>query len=61
VIVRWAVAAELVLVQLLPVKAATSNQWLPVVSDGLVHDVPTTPVATEEKPVDDEVVDSKIV
>jgi len=43
-IVICALAAEFGL-ERLPLSAATSNQYSPVVRDGLVHDVPTTPAA----------------
>jgi hypothetical protein len=47
-IVRWAVALDLALTQLVPVAAETSNQYVPVARLPLVHDVPLTPVAATE-------------
>jgi ABC-type multidrug transport system permease subunit len=43
--VREAVASEGALTQLLPMLAVTSNQYVPVESEPLVHDVAFTPDA----------------
>jgi hypothetical protein len=59
--VLLALAVELGLTQLTPTRAETSNQYFPDARVPLVHEVPLTPVATAEKPLVAEVVDSQIV
>ena len=57
-LMTWeAVADEFGPSQLVPILAATSNQYVAFDSVALVHEVPTTPVAVTLKPLDDDVVD----
>jgi hypothetical protein len=49
------------LVQFVPMRAETSNQYLPAARGPLVQEVPLTPVATTVKPLVAEVVDSQIL
>lgn len=56
-IVRSPLDDDWALNQLVPTEAVTRNQLLPAARTALVHDVPTTPVASEVKPELDEVVE----
>jgi len=61
VMVLLALTVELELVQFVPMRAETSNQYLPAARGPLVQEVPLTPVATTVKPLVAEVVDSQIL